>query len=160
MPGPERGFRDHQFQGDIIHFFFFISGCDTPRCAQALRMKKPWSDKMSDFEYSKEVLWAAIKGTRSFTTLLIRVHRDDSRANKATRRFRRAWSAASGGTQSIPLMKAPIGHCASLVIPDCSPDQLELIAKLGDYWGLKDGQYASLPFFINALRLNTLMWQI
>ena len=104
---------------------------------------------MPDFQYSKEVDSATIEGTPSFTTLPIRVHRDDLRARKASRRFRTTWEAAGGSRSSSPLMpggEAPVGHIMSLTLPECCPDRLEVVTKMADYMCLENGQYAPVLF--------------
>jgi hypothetical protein len=96
---------------------------------------------MSDFQYSKEVPLKTIESTISFTTLPIRVHKDDTRATKASRRFRAAWAAASTDrTQLIRSSETPLGHVISLAVPECPLDRLEVGAKLWDYGCLENGQ--------------------
>lgn len=111
---------------------------------------------MSDFYYSKEVPRKIIEGTPSFTTLPVRIHRDDARARKASQRFRAAWAAASTDStqQLMPAIDTPFGHLVSLAMPECSPDLLELVAKLLDFGFLENGQFFAYRPNNNALKIN------
>lgn len=116
---------------------------------------------MSDFYYySKEVPRKTIEGTESFTTLPIRIHRDDARVRKASKRFRAAWAAAStDSTQVMPSIETPFGFALSMTFPECPPSMLDVGARLVDYSFLENGQFF-LTFNINAPRVNDLLRQI
>jgi hypothetical protein len=86
----------------------------------------------------------------AFTTLPVRINRQDQQARKISSQFVKAWRDAS---QQSPLSKqstidwerlsssSPIGHLASLVHPGCRPQLLFFMAKVFDYAQIHHGMY-------------------
>jgi hypothetical protein len=95
---------------------------------------------MFEFSYSKEVPLKDIQGTVSFTTLPIRINKDDWRIRKSSRRFQVAWAAANTDSmESLRSLETPFGHMISMAVPECSPQILEAVAKLCDFGFFENG---------------------
>lgn len=92
------------------------------------------------YQYSKEVDRATLARSRSFTTFPVRIHKNDARAQKASRQFVKEWKHVAGNKQfDVNVAQSPVGHFASLALPECLPERLAFAAKAFDYITAVDG---------------------
>ncbi|KAE8363230.1 isoprenoid synthase domain-containing protein [Aspergillus caelatus] len=95
---------------------------------------------MLRYEYSVEVDKSALEGTGFCITFPIRVHREDGLARAVSAQFLQDYSAATE-QKSLDLSlgaSCPLGHFASLVIPECCPKRLPYAAKMFEYMHFED----------------------
>lgn len=91
------------------------------------------------YQYSKEVNSAALARSRSFTTFPVRIHKNDARAQKATHQFVKEWKRINQRFD-VNVAQSPVGHFASLVLPECLPQRLAFASKAFDYVAAIDGR--------------------
>ncbi|OBT61055.1 hypothetical protein VE03_09144 [Pseudogymnoascus sp. 23342-1-I1] len=86
------------------------------------------------YQYSKEVDPATLARSRSFTTLPVRIHKNDHHAQKASHQFSKEWKRfAKANKFDVNFSQSPMGHFASLVLPECLPERLAFAAKAFDF---------------------------
>ncbi|KAJ6099240.1 isoprenoid synthase domain-containing protein [Penicillium canescens] len=89
---------------------------------------------MIAYQYSEELDATSRANSPSFTTLPVRIRKDNSRSQKICAKFLAAWSKIGVKYSSTPVgTQCSFGHFVSLVIPECPPDKIALITKLCDY---------------------------
>ncbi|KAE8135063.1 isoprenoid synthase domain-containing protein [Aspergillus pseudotamarii] len=100
---------------------------------------------MLRYVYSVEVDKSALDGTGFRTTLPIRIHQEDDLARAASAQLLKDYSAATEQKSLDLSLRAscPLGHFASLVIPECCPKKLSYAAKMFEYMNFEDDQLDS-----------------
>ncbi|KFZ18221.1 hypothetical protein V501_01334 [Pseudogymnoascus sp. VKM F-4519 (FW-2642)] len=92
------------------------------------------------YQYSQEVDPAEVAKSRSFTTFPVRVHKDNARTQKASNQFIKEWKRIVGDKRfDLNVAQSPVGHFASLLVPECLPERLAFVAKGCDFATAVDG---------------------
>lgn len=106
---------------------------------------------MIAYQYSEELDAISCANSPSFTTLPVRIRKDNSRSQKICAKFLAAWSKIGVKSTSPPLgTQCSFGHFVSLVIPECPPDKIALITKLCDYGFIENGWLSISLFLIHS----------
>lgn len=97
---------------------------------------------MSQHQYSNELDPAILATSRSFTTLSVRVHKNDARAQKTSKKFAKEWKRIIGDMAKfdVNLAQGPAGHFSSLAVPECPPGRLAFATRAFDYITAVDGK--------------------
>jgi hypothetical protein len=94
----------------------------------------------TQYHYSKEVDSTTLARSRSFTTFPVRIHKNDAQAQKASHQFVKEWKRIVNDKRfDVNVSQSPVGHFASLVLPECLPERLPFAAKGFDYVAAVDG---------------------
>ena len=93
---------------------------------------------MISYRYSDE-LDAAKRPSSSFTSLPVRLRKDDSLSQRASAEFQSEWNK-SASQQVVFGSQGIFGHMLSLVLPECPPKMVSVITKLFDYAFLENGK--------------------
>ncbi|KFY29535.1 hypothetical protein V493_02301 [Pseudogymnoascus sp. VKM F-4281 (FW-2241)] len=89
---------------------------------------------LQQYQHSTEVDSATLARSGSFTTLPVRIHRNDVQVQKASNQFIREWKRIVGDKRfDLTVSQSPVGHAASLMFPECLPERLAFIAKACDF---------------------------
>jgi hypothetical protein len=93
---------------------------------------------MISYHYSEE-LDAAKRPSASFTSLPVRLRKDDSLSQRASAEFQSEWNNSASqkvvfGSQGI------FGHLLSLILPECPPKMVPVFTKFFDYAFLENGK--------------------
>lgn len=98
---------------------------------------------LQQYQHSTEIDSATLARSGSFTTLPVRIHRNDVQAQKASNQFIREWKRIVGDKRfDLNVNQSPVGHVASLMFPECLPERLAFIAKACDFVTAVDGTFS------------------
>ncbi|KFX96691.1 hypothetical protein O988_05211 [Pseudogymnoascus sp. VKM F-3808] len=87
-----------------------------------------------EYQFSEEVDPATLQRFNCFTTLPVRLHKNNDIARKAHRQFAKEWKAIIKDEKlDVDFRQSPVGHIASLALPECLPERLAFAAKALDY---------------------------
>ena len=93
------------------------------------------------WKYSVPVELGSSRPDRCFTTLPIRIHKDSDLFDKASYRLRREWSQIFGYDETLPASNpSPAGNECALILVECLPDHVELLAYFGEFAFAYDGK--------------------
>lgn len=94
------------------------------------------------FEYCDPVDPAIAEATGCFTTLPIRIHRQDIIANEATLKSMREWGEhiGDGWDKKWGSALSPVGNWCSFIFPESLPDRLGIISYLANMGNIHDGK--------------------
>lgn len=128
---------------------FLVHGCLTDNILKLsasmwLKWRVSYSG-MSIYHYSEEFDAAAFP---SFTSLPVRVRKDDSLSSRESAKFLAEWKRVPSKQQPKFGSRCVIGHLLSLVIPECPPELVPVVTKLFDYAFLENGKPS---LFFNGL---------
>lgn len=93
---------------------------------------------MISYLYSEE-LDAANRPSSAFTSLPVRLRKDDSLSQRASVEFQSEWNN-SASQQAVFGSRGILGHLVSLVLPECPPGMVPTFTKLSDYAFLENGK--------------------
>ncbi|KAJ5716722.1 hypothetical protein N7493_008633 [Penicillium malachiteum] len=102
--------------------------------------------KMFEFQYSQAVDRKLLEDAGCSTTLEVRIHSDNDRANKISERFLKDWESVAGHRiHGRDFNCSPTGNFAALAYPECDPDRLEIVAQVCDLIWAEDVDIRLLP---------------
>lgn len=102
---------------------------------------------MISYRYSEE-LDATTIPSWSFSSLPVRIRKDDSLSQQASAKFQDEWKKSAPQQESTFGSQGIFGHLMSLVIPECPPEMVPVFTKVFDYAFVENGK-AFLHFYRN-----------
>ncbi len=94
------------------------------------------------YVYSREYDLTSAQKQGCWSTLPLRIHKDEQLAIEASYEFLRDWEEAVGkGTDlDATISLCANGHFVALTIPECLPERLRIITRLSDFSYIYDGK--------------------